>query len=62
MIVPNAGNHGGQLLRNNIGQDMLPVVERSGYRLLARESKFADPKVQKFALNPTYHWLFELKK
>jgi hypothetical protein len=60
MIVPNAGTHGGHFLRNNIGQDMLPVVEKSGYRLIARESKYADPKVQKFALNPTYYWLFEL--
>jgi hypothetical protein len=59
LIVPNAGNHGGQLLRNNIGQDMLPVVEKNGYRLLIRESKYADPKVQKFALNRTYYWLFE---
>ena len=59
LIVPNAGNHGGQLLRNNVGQDMLPIVEKSGYRLIAREAKYADPKVQKFALNPTYYWLFE---
>jgi hypothetical protein len=62
MIVPNAGNHGGQLLRNNAGQDMLPLLERCGYRLLVRESKYADPEVQKFALNPTYYWLFELRK
>jgi hypothetical protein len=61
MIVPNAGNHCGQLLHNNIGQDMLPLIERSGYRLLARESKYADPTVQKFALNPTCYWLFELR-
>jgi hypothetical protein len=59
LIVPNAGNHGGQLLRNNVGQDMLPSVEKSGYRLITREPKYADPKVQKFALNPTYYWLFE---
>jgi hypothetical protein len=59
LIVPNAGNHGGQLLRNNVGQDMLPIVEKNGYRLLVREAKYADPKVQRFALNPTYYWLFE---
>jgi hypothetical protein len=58
LIVPNAGNHGGQLLRNNVGQDMLPVIEKSGYRLAAREPKYGDPKVQKFGLNPTYYWLF----
>lgn len=61
MIVPNAGNHCGQLLRNNVGEDMLPVVERRGYTLIARENKYSDPKVQKFGLNPTCHWLFELR-
>lgn len=60
MIVPNAGNHCGQLLRNNIGQDMMPLVEQRGYRLIARDSKYLDPEVQKFGLNPTCHWLFEL--
>jgi hypothetical protein len=60
MIVPNAGNHRGQLLRNNIGQDMLPLVEKRGYRLIAHENKYGDAEVQKFALNPTCHWLFEL--
>ena len=61
MIVPNAGNHGGQLLLNNKGQDMLPAVEESGYRLTARESKYMDPFVQKWGMNPTYYWLFELQ-
>ncbi len=61
MIVPNAGNHCGQFLRNNIGEDMLPLVEGSGYRLVARDTKYRDPKVQKFGLNPTCHWLFELR-
>jgi hypothetical protein len=60
MVVPNAGNHCGQLLRNNVGEDMLPVIERRGYRLIIRENKYSDPKVQKFGLNPTCHWLFEL--
>jgi hypothetical protein len=60
MIVPNAGNHCGQLLRNNIGQDMLPLVQERGYQLIARENKYGDPNIQKFAMNPTCHWLFEL--
>ncbi|MGA9063649.1 MAG: putative sugar O-methyltransferase [Terracidiphilus sp.] len=59
MIVPNTGNHGGQLLVNNVGADMLPVIERSGYRLIAREPKYRDPDVQKLALSPTWYWLFE---
>jgi hypothetical protein len=46
-------------LRNNAGQDMQPLIEQSGYRLVAMEPKYADPEVQKFALNPTWFWLFE---
>jgi hypothetical protein len=59
MIVPNACGHDGQSLRNNAGQDMQPLIEQSGYRLVAMEPKYADPEVQKFALNPTWFWLFE---
>ena len=59
MMVPNACGHDGDLLRNNAGADMLPLIERSGYRLVAKEPKYSDPKVQKLALNPTWFWLFE---
>jgi hypothetical protein len=59
MIVPNACGHDGQLLRNNAGEDMLPFIERSGYRLVIKEPKYIDPEVQKVALNPTWFWLFE---
>ncbi len=59
MIVPNACGHDGQSLRNNAGEDMQPLIEQSGYRLVAMEPKYADPEVQKFALNPTWFWLFE---
>jgi SAM-dependent methyltransferase len=59
MIVPNACGHGGEVLRNHAGEDMLPLIERSNYQLLVREPKYADPELQKFALNPTWYWLFE---
>jgi hypothetical protein len=59
MIVPNGANHFGQLLRSNDGSDMLPIIEQGGYRLVAREAKYRDPAVQKFALAPTSFWLFE---
>lgn len=61
LIVPNAGNHGGQLLCNNVGEDMLPIVEKNRYKLIARESKYLDATVQKFGMNPTYYWLFEFE-
>lgn len=59
MIVPNACGHDGDVLRNNAGADMLPLIERSGYRLVAKEPKYSDPQVQKLALNPTWFWLFK---
>jgi SAM-dependent methyltransferase len=59
MIVPNACGHDGQILLNNAGQDMLPLIERSGYRLVVKEPKYSDPEVQKIALNPTWFWLFQ---
>jgi hypothetical protein len=59
MIVPNACGHDGELLRNIDGEDMQPLIERSGYRLVVKEPKYSDPGVQKFALNPTWFWLFE---
>jgi hypothetical protein len=58
MIVPNACGHDGRSLRNNAGQDMLPIIEQSGYRLVVNEPKYSDPEVQKIALNPTWFWLF----
>ena len=59
MMVPNACGHDGELLRNIDGEDMQPLIEGSGYRLVVKEPKYSDPGVQKFALNPTWFWLFE---
>lgn len=60
MIVPNALDNGGKLLRTNDGQDVQKVVEKHGYRLKVKEPKFADPVVQQYGLDPTWHYLFEL--
>jgi len=60
MIVPNACNHDGRMLWNNAGEDMQPLIEQCGYRLVAREPKYSDPGIQKFGLNPTWFWLFGL--
>lgn len=62
MIVPNSGDHWGQILRNNEGEEMLPFVEQSGYKLVVREPKYRDPEVQKFAQSPGSYWLFERKE
>ena len=61
-IVPNtAGGSDGQALLTNDLKDFMPLIEKRGYRLIAREPKFRDPVVQTYGINPTYHHLFELR-
>jgi hypothetical protein len=55
MIVPNSDS-----LQTNDGKDFGKVIERHGYRLRAKEPKYRDPVVQKYAITPAYHHLFEL--
>ena len=61
MIVPNTGDHGGERLLTHENEDFGEVIEKHGYKLIAKEPKFRDPVVQKFGINPTYHYLFELQ-
>ena len=60
MVVPNAQDHGGTRLLSNRGGDMRAIIERHGYREIAKDPKYLDPLVQKHALMPTWHYLFEL--
>ncbi len=60
MIVPNALDHGGELLLTNARQDIRKIVEKHGYKLIVKEPKFRDPVIQKYAINPTCYYLFEL--
>jgi hypothetical protein len=62
MIVPNGidGSNGGCLLTND-KQDFQPVIERNGYKLIAKNPKYSDPIVQQYAIEPTFHYLFELQ-
>jgi hypothetical protein len=61
MIVPNSGVHGGQLLLTNDQKDFEKIIEKHGYRLVAKDPKYGDPVVQEFGVNPTFHYLFELQ-
>ena len=61
MIVPNSGDHDGERLLTNDGKDFGEVIEKHGYKLVAKDPKYRDPIVQKYAINPTYHYLFELQ-
>lgn len=56
MVVPNPLE-----LQTNDGIDFSPIIKKHGYRLLAQEPKFRDPIVQQYAINPTNHYLFELR-
>ena len=60
MVVPNAGTHGGERLLTNDRSNMEEVLVRHGYRLVAKEPKYLDPLVQRYAVSPTYHYLFAL--
>lgn len=59
MVAPNAMNNGGRELLINDGRPFGQLIERHGYRLIAREPKFADPVVQRYGLSPTMYHLFE---
>jgi hypothetical protein len=58
MIVPNRSTSGGQRLLTNDGQDFLPILDRYGYRTVAKEPKYLDPVVQEFGIQPSWHHLF----
>lgn len=58
MVVPHGGTYNGQLLSHD-RQDFGTIIENHGYRLVAKDPKFADPIVQQYAITPTYYYLFE---
>src|SRR5262245_49679738 len=62
MIVPNGMDHAGERFVTNERKDMGEVVRKHGYQLIAREPKFTDPVVQKYGMNPTHYYLFELTR
>jgi hypothetical protein len=62
MIVPNTPRKTvGETLLTNDGHDFGGIVTKHGYSLVAREPKYRDPIVQQYAINPTHHYLFELR-
>ena len=59
MIVPDSFKNGGKLLLTKDQKDFKEIVEKHGYKLVVKEPKYCDPVVQKYGINPTYHYLFE---
>jgi hypothetical protein len=61
MIVPNDVRHdGGQTLLTNEGHDFEPLLKKHHYKMVRKEPKYRDPVVQRYAINPTHHYLFSL--
>lgn len=60
MVVPNASDQNGKQLLTNDGKDFGRVIERMGYRMVAKAPKYSDPVVQEYGIGPTWHYLFEL--
>ncbi|MEW6354162.1 MAG: putative sugar O-methyltransferase [Pseudomonadota bacterium] len=60
MIVPNTMDHDGKLLLTIQRKDFSKVIERHGYKLIAKEPKYSDECVQEYGIKPTYHYLYEL--
>jgi hypothetical protein len=58
MIVPNSEK---DRLLNIKKQDFGHLIEERGYRLVASQPKYQDTIVQKYALNPDYMYLYNLK-
>jgi hypothetical protein len=56
MIVPNHPE-----LKTNDGVDFSSIVEMHGYRMIAKEPKYNDPVVHKYAIIPSTYFLYELK-
>ena len=56
MIVPHL-----EPLRTIDSQDFGEIIEKHGYKLVAKDPKYRDPVVQQYAISPTYHYLFELQ-
>lgn len=59
LIVPNDPPSDGDRLRLNDGRDFEHLVERFGYRRVAREPRYPDPFVQRYGLDPVHLNLFE---
>jgi len=62
MVVPNVVGADGFTMLTFDGQDFSRVVTEHGYRLVARDPKYLDPLVQKYAPYPAVHFLFELQE
>ena len=55
MIVPNVRGP-----MTNSREDFGHILEKHGYRQIVEEPKFSDPVVSKYAVYPSWRYLYEL--
>lgn len=60
MVVPNIVAADNVTMLTNAREDLSAEITANGYRLLAAEPKYQDPKVQEYGINPIRHFLFGL--
>ena len=59
-IVPNAGhNFEGELISFD-KVNFRNLIESKGYELVLKRTKYLDPYVQKYGLNPTVYYFFRI--
>lgn len=61
MVVPNEVGADGLSMLTTAGEDFSRLLAEQGYRLIARDPKYADPLVQKYGPFPAIHFLYELQ-
>ena len=49
-----------ETLRTSEGRDFAAIVEKYGYKLIAKEPVYADPVVQRYAISSAWYYLYEL--
>lgn len=60
MIVPNIYSDSKEMLVSHDRQDISKAIEKHGYKLLVKDPKFTDDVVQRYGINPTHYYLFQL--
>ena len=61
MIVPNSKGFQTKGLFTKNGLNFQEIIEKNCYKLVVEEPKYRDLVVQKYAIVPTYYYLFELQ-
>ena len=62
MVVPNAVEADGVTMLTIKGENFATVITDHGYRVVAQDPKYLDPRVQKYGPFPAVHFLFELRQ